>query len=106
MGLITSPPLPQRGLESTTVVRQQRQKEVPVDPDPLRWAWGPPADETPAQRAVRMAEEEDARLISERIDEEMRKEKQEKHHNLKKRPVEVILLGREGSGASLTPPSG
>jgi guanine nucleotide-binding protein alpha-1 subunit len=88
------------------VVRQQRRQEASVDPDPLLWAWGPPPDETPSQRAVRKAGEKDARLTSERIDEEMRKEKQEKHHNLKKRPVEVILLGREGSGASLTPPSG
>ncbi|KAH9963796.1 G-protein alpha subunit-domain-containing protein [Russula dissimulans] len=57
------------------VVRQQRQQEVPVDPDPLLWAWGPPANETPSQRAVREVEEKAARLISDRIDEEMRKEK-------------------------------
>jgi len=79
------------------VIRQERQSEEPVDPDPLSWAWAPPADETPAERAIREAEEKDARLVSERIDEEIRKER---HHNLKGRPVKVILLGQEGNGAS------
>jgi hypothetical protein len=81
------------------VARQQRLPEESVDSDPLFWAWAPPADETPAQRAVREAEEKDARLISERIDEEIRKEK---HHSLKGRSVKVILVGQEESSASPT----
>jgi len=102
----SSPPLSQRSLEPITVVQQQPEPEPvdeePEDLDPLFWAWGPPADETPAQRAVREAEEEDARLVSEQIDEEIR---EEEHRNLRKGPVKVILVGRESSGAlpRLTP---
>jgi len=79
------------------VVRQQRQPELLVVPDPLFLAWGPPANETCAQRAVREAEEKGARLVSERIDEEICKEKYRKKERL---VVKVILLGQEGSGVS------
>jgi guanine nucleotide-binding protein subunit alpha len=65
-----------------------------VEVDPLLRAMAPPANETPAQRAVREAKEEDARLVSARIDEEIGKDNQPK-----KTPVKVILLGQEGSGA-------
>jgi hypothetical protein len=100
----SSPPLSERSLEPITVVQQPpepEESEESEDLDPLFWAWGPPANETPAQRAVREAEEKDARLVSERIDEEIR---EERHQKLGKRPVKVILVGQEGSGASpLTP---
>ncbi|KAI0288110.1 guanine nucleotide binding protein, alpha subunit [Russula brevipes] len=64
-----------------------------VDSDPLLRAMAPPENETPAQRAVREAKEEEARLVSARIDEELRKD-----NRPKKTPVKVILLGQEGSG--------
>jgi guanine nucleotide-binding protein subunit alpha len=81
---------------------RRRQPEVrePVEaepPDPLLRALAPPADETPAQRAVREAEEEEARLVSERIDDEIRRGCMLERG---KTPVKVVLLGPEWSGAS------
>jgi guanine nucleotide-binding protein alpha-1 subunit len=70
---------------------------VPVPQDPLLRALVPPADETPEQRAAREAEEEEACLVSERIDDEIRREESMRR---KKMPVKVVLLGHEGSGAS------
>ncbi|KAI0256439.1 guanine nucleotide binding protein, alpha subunit [Lactifluus subvellereus] len=73
-----------------------RQKQMPDESrDPLSEAFAPPADETPAQRAAREAEEAEARRVSENIDEQIKLEN--KH---KKTPVKVLLLGQEGSGAS------
>jgi guanine nucleotide-binding protein alpha-1 subunit len=69
--------------------------QEPVADDPLLRALAPPPDETPAQRAVREAREEEARLVSERIDDEIRKEASLR----RKTPVKVALLGH-GDGAS------
>ena len=81
---------------------RKRQQEVyePVDTeseDPLRRALAPPLDETPTQRAVREAEEEEARLVSERIDDEIRRDRVLRCQ--KTTPVKVVLLGSERSGA-------
>ena len=63
--------------------------------DPFLWAMAPPAFETPAQRAEREREEENARLVNERIDEQIQKDKLE----LRKRAgAKVLLLGRENCG--------
>jgi hypothetical protein len=67
-------------------------------PDPLLRALAPPVDETPAQRTVREAEEEKARLVSERIDDEIRRGHMSERG---KTPVKVVLLGPERSGASV-----
>jgi guanine nucleotide-binding protein alpha-1 subunit len=69
--------------------------QEPVVEDPLLRALAPPPDETPAQRAVREAREQEARLVSERIDDEIRKEASLR----RKTPVKVALLGH-GEGAS------
>ena len=68
---------------------------------PLARALAPPADETPEQRAVRETKETEARRVSERIDEQIRLEKQA--HSRKKIPVKVLMLGQAESGAFVLP---
>jgi len=80
--------------------RRRPEVQEPVETgssDPLLRALAPPIDETPAQRAVREAEEERARLVSERIDEEIRRGRMLERGKM---PVKVVLLGPERSGAS------
>ena len=84
----------QRGRRRQPEVQEPAETELP---DPLLRALAPPMDETPAQRAVREAEEEKARLVSERIDEEIRRGRMSERG---KTPVKVVLLGPERSGAS------
>ncbi|KAI9442671.1 G-alpha-domain-containing protein [Lactarius indigo] len=68
--------------------------------DPLARALAPPEDETPEHRAVREAKETEARRVSERIDEQIRMEKQA--NSRKKLPVKVLMLGQVESGKSTT----
>jgi hypothetical protein len=88
--------------------RARRQQEVPEpapEPeteDPLLRALAPPADETPTQRARREAQEEEARLLSERIDEEIRRDRVIRRPH---RPVKVVLLGPGSCGASAFAPT-
>lgn len=49
-----------------------------------------PADETPAERAQRLALEEQARKVSEAIDERLRQERIERRN---KKIVKILLLG-------------
>jgi hypothetical protein len=65
--------------------------------DPLAGALAPPADETPEQRAMRETKETEARRVSERIDEQIRQERQA--NSRKKAPVKVLMLGQAESGA-------
>jgi hypothetical protein len=65
--------------------------------DPLSRVLEPPADETSEQRAVREAKEAEARRVSERIDEQIKSEKQAKSRS--KAQVKVLLLGQAESGA-------
>lgn len=67
---------------------------------PLARALAPPADESPEQRAMREAKETEARRMSERIDEQIRLEKQANSRN--KVPVKVLMLGQAESGKSTT----
>ena len=69
--------------------------------DPLARALAPPLDETPEQRTMREENETEARRVSERIDEQIRLEKQA--DSRKKVPVKVLMLGQAESGAY--PPS-
>ena len=64
--------------------------------DPLSIAIAPPADETPEQRRVREAKEEEARRVSLRIDEVLRADKAV----MKKRKsgLKVLVLGQSESG--------
>ena len=67
--------------------------------DPLSRALEPPANETAEQRAVREAREAEARRVSDRIDEQIRSEKQANSRS--RVPVKVLMLGQAESG---TPP--
>ncbi|KAH9164926.1 guanine nucleotide binding protein, alpha subunit, partial [Lactarius sanguifluus] len=69
--------------------------------DPLARALAPPEDETPEHRAMREAKETEARRVSERIDEQIRMEKQA--NSRKKLTVKVLMLGQVESGTSAVP---
>ena len=62
--------------------------------DPLSRALEPPANETSEQRAEREAMEAEARRVSDRIDEQIKLEKQANSKN----QVKVLLLGQAESG--------
>ena len=64
--------------------------------DPLSRALEPPANETSEQRAAREAREAEARCVSDRIDEQIRSEKQANSRN--RAPVKVLMLGQAESG--------
>ena len=70
--------------------------------DPLALVMAPPLDESPEERAFRVQREEDARRISEQIDELLKREKQEQK---RKKIVKLLLLGQSESGASTCFPS-
>jgi len=64
--------------------------------DPLSILLAPPPDETPEQRKAREAEEEAARKVSLRIDEELKADKAVVKK--KKNGVKVLVLGQSESG--------
>ncbi|KAF8267947.1 guanine nucleotide binding protein, alpha subunit [Lactarius quietus] len=66
---------------------------------PLARALAPPPRETPEQRALRETNESEARRVSERIDEQIRLERQA---NSRKKAVKVLMLGQAESGKSTT----
>jgi hypothetical protein len=66
------------------------------DDDPLTAALTPPQNETPEARAIRLSREEDARRVSQAIDESIRTERQT---NKKHKIVRILLLGQSESGA-------
>ncbi len=63
--------------------------------DPLAAVMAPPPDETPDERAVRVQREEEARRISDAIDESI---KQERLLQKRKKVVKLLLLGQSESG--------
>ncbi|PFH46789.1 hypothetical protein AMATHDRAFT_77514 [Amanita thiersii Skay4041] len=67
--------------------------------DPLDALLRPPTDESPEQRAIRLAREEEARKRSLAIDASI---KAEKHARRKRRVVTLLLLGQSESGKSTT----
>jgi hypothetical protein len=69
--------------------------------DPLTLAIAPPPDETPQQRADRERREREAQIISDKIDEGIKKDRLalKKQKNV----VRVLLLGQSESGKFLTP---
>ncbi|KAF8500411.1 G-alpha-domain-containing protein [Russula emetica] len=69
------------------------------DDDPLTAALTPPQDETPEARAVRLSREEEARRVSQAIDDSIRTERQ---MNKKHKIVRILLLGQSESGKSTT----
>ncbi|KAI0294691.1 guanine nucleotide binding protein, alpha subunit [Multifurca ochricompacta] len=68
--------------------------------DPLDAVLRPPSDETPAQREMRILAEQQAKHISDAIDEQLRVERAELKKN--KPDVKILLLGQSESGKSTT----
>jgi guanine nucleotide-binding protein alpha-1 subunit len=66
------------------------------DVDPLASALSPPPDELPDAKTIRIRREEEARRVSQAIDEAIRLERQA---NKKMKIVRVLLLGQSESGA-------
>ncbi|KAI0651104.1 G-alpha-domain-containing protein [Trametes meyenii] len=71
----------------------------PIDEDPLSRLLAPPPNETPEEREIRLKLEAEARLRSERIDDQLRAERAALKKN---KPVKVLLLGQSESGKSTT----
>ncbi|KAI6133659.1 guanine nucleotide binding protein, alpha subunit [Pisolithus croceorrhizus] len=67
--------------------------------DPLSVALQPPENETPADRDRRLLAEQEAKQVSDRIDEMLREEKKEKRL---KPEIKILLLGQSESGKSTT----
>src|SRR6266702_123473 len=68
--------------------------------DPFDAFLRPPPDETPAQREMRILAEQQAKQVSDAIDEQLRVERTELKRN---RPdVKILLLGQSESGKSTT----
>lgn len=68
--------------------------------DPLAAALLPPPNETPSEREIRLKHENDARNVSQSIDEQIRQERNERKKT--KADVNVLLLGQSESGKSTT----
>jgi hypothetical protein len=87
------------GLEHRVIARPFLQSTMVTyhDPnDPFLILLAPPRDETPEQCKAREAEEEAARKVSLRIDEELKAEKAA--IKKKKNGVKVLVLGQSESG--------
>ncbi|KXN83195.1 Guanine nucleotide-binding protein alpha-4 subunit [Leucoagaricus sp. SymC.cos] len=72
----------------------------PTDDDPLTLALMPPPDETWEQRQVREAAEAEAKRVSDEIDEQIKRERENERR--RKRPVKLLLLGQSESGKTAT----
>ena len=66
--------------------------------DPLDDVLRPPIDETEEERSIRLQTEEQAKRVSDAIDEAIRQERQAAK---KKDVVRLLLLGQSESGAAL-----
>ncbi|KAI9460793.1 G-alpha-domain-containing protein [Boletus coccyginus] len=62
------------------------------DDDPLTRAIAPPPNETPAQRELRIAAEQEAKRVSDAIDDELNRQRIADKKNPK--PVKILLLGK------------
>lgn len=71
------------------------------DDDPLTRAIAPPPNETPAQRELRIAAEQEAKRVSDAIDDELNRQRIADKKNPK--PVKILLLG--AFPTRLTPPA-
>ncbi|KAG8216486.1 guanine nucleotide binding protein, alpha subunit [Butyriboletus roseoflavus] len=70
------------------------------DDDPLTRAIAPPPNETSAEREQRIAAEQEAKRVSDAIDEELNRQRIADKRNPK--PVKILLLGQSESGKSTT----
>lgn len=71
----------------------------PPSPDPFNLALQPPLDETPEEKAIREAREQEALRISNAIDESL---KAERAAEKRKKVTRLLLLGQSESGKSTT----
>jgi guanine nucleotide-binding protein alpha-1 subunit len=74
-------------------------REAP-DYDPFAIFTRPPANETPTERSAREAREAEEKRVSDKIDEELKKERLAMKK--KKNDVCVLLLGQSESGTPLS----
>ncbi|KIY49771.1 G-alpha-domain-containing protein [Fistulina hepatica ATCC 64428] len=72
----------------------------PAPNDPFLEFMRPPHDETPAQRTARIQREHEAQLISDEIDEDIRR--QRVRLKKEKNVIKILLLGQAESGKSTT----
>ncbi|KAG2064558.1 G-alpha-domain-containing protein [Suillus decipiens] len=70
------------------------------DDDPLTRALAPPPYETPAERDHRLASEQEAKRVSDAIDEELNKQRISEKKGPK--AIKILLLGQSESGKSTT----
>jgi tRNA U34 5-carboxymethylaminomethyl modifying GTPase MnmE/TrmE len=87
--------MPRQKTEPVSAVSQRRRSLS----DPLAAALRPPENESADERQRRLHAEEEARRISDNIDDMIRAEKKEKRV---KQEVKVLLLGQSESGKSTT----
>ncbi|KAF9518162.1 hypothetical protein BS47DRAFT_1371160 [Hydnum rufescens UP504] len=83
-------------------VRQRSNRLPPDNLDPLTVALRPPPGETPDERAARLREGANAKAISDKIDEQIRLEREEINQRKKNGDVKILLLGQSESGKSTT----
>ncbi|KAI3604173.1 putative g-protein alpha subunit [Moniliophthora roreri] len=70
------------------------------DEDPLSLAIAPPPNESPEERQAREEAEAEAQRISDEIDEQIRRERD--NERKRKKPVKLLLLGQSESGKTAT----
>ncbi|KAF7349021.1 hypothetical protein MVEN_01423400 [Mycena venus] len=71
-----------------------------IDTDPLAAALAPPQNETPEERQRRIQSERAAKQVSDEIDDQLSRERQQAKRMPK--PVKILLLGQSESGKSTT----
>ncbi|KAH7910974.1 guanine nucleotide binding protein, alpha subunit [Hygrophoropsis aurantiaca] len=76
-----------------------KRQRVPED-DPLTRACAPPPNETPTEREIRICAEQEAKRISDAIDEEINRQRIAERKGPK--AVKILLLGQSESGKSTT----
>ncbi len=70
--------------------------KIVTEGDPLAYFMLPPPNETEEQRQMRIAAEQEAKRISDAIDEEL--QRQAKADKRAPKPVKILLLGQSESG--------
>ena len=100
-----SPPLyprPSLSISLTTMVaaRSIPQNHLHSSSDPFDLLLRPPQDESPAQREERILAEQQAKRVSDAIDEQLRMERADLKKN--QPDVKILLLGQSESGKSTT----
>lgn len=71
------------------------------DDDPLSRVFAPPPNESPADREARIKAEQEAKRISDAIDEEIRE--QQRAEKKGQRPIKVLLLGEPAAASAVRP---